>query len=120
MNGNLKRWIVVAMTVVTIGAFALASLPALAQAPQQGDQQGAPAKKAAKPAKAKLAQGAKVNINTASADELAKLPRVGPKMAQRILEYRSAHKSFKSVDELRNVKGIGPKVLDGMRPYLAL
>ena len=119
MNGNLKRWIVVAMAVVTIGAFTLASLPALAQAPQQVEQQ-ASAKKAPRAVKAKLAQGAKVNINTASADELTKLPRVGPKMAQKIVEYRTAHKSFKTVDELRNVKGIGPKVLDGMRPYLAL
>ena len=108
------------MAVVTIGAFALASLPVLAQAPQQGDQQGAPAKKAPRAVKAKLPQGAKVNINSASAEELAKLPRVGPKMAQRIVEYRTAHKSFKSVDELRNVKGIGPKVLDGMRSYLSL
>jgi comEA protein len=77
-------------------------------------------KKAPKASKAKVLEGSKVNINTASAEELAKLPRVGAKAAQRIVDYRSAHKSFKSVDELRNVKGIGPKVFEGIRPYATL
>lgn len=77
-------------------------------------------RKAPKANKAKGLEGTKVNINTALAEELAKLPRVGAKAAQRIVDYRSAHKSFKSVDELRNVKGIGPKVLEGIRPYATL
>ncbi len=48
------------------------------------------------------------------------LPHIGVKVAQRIVEYRSAHKGFKSVDELRNVKGCGPKVLERIRPYVTL
>jgi comEA protein len=77
-------------------------------------------KKAKKADKAKALDGTKVNINTATAEEFARLPHVGAKAAQRIVEYRSAHASFKSVDELRNVKGIGPKVLEGIRPYATL
>ena len=75
------------------------------------------APKAPKASKAKLTVGNQVNINTATTEELAKLPRVGLKVAQRIVEYRTAHRSFKSVDELRNVKGVGAKVLEGIKPY---
>jgi competence ComEA-like helix-hairpin-helix protein len=77
-------------------------------------------KKAPKSAKQKLAVGTQVNINTASAEEIAKLPRVGLKMAERIVEYRTAHKGFRSLDELRNVKGVGAKVLEGLKPFATL
>ncbi len=62
----------------------------------------------------------KVNINTATLVQLQTLPRIGAKVAQRILDYRQAHNGFKSIDELRNVKGVGPKVLESLKPYLAL
>jgi len=57
-----------------------------------------------------------ININTATAKLLEQLPGIGPKTAQRIVEYREAHGRFSSVDELRNVKGIGPKKLEQIRP----
>ena len=50
---------------------------------------------------------AAVNINTATVDELKSLPGVGPAKAAAIVEYRSQHGSFKSVEELKEVKGIG-------------
>lgn len=53
----------------------------------------------------------KININTASVDELTQLKNVGPAYAERIVEYREAHDGFKSVEELTEVKGIGPKTL---------
>ena len=97
------------------------SRPSAAQSKKSGGQDKATQdKKAPKTSRAKLPEGTKVNINTATAEELAKLPHVGAKAAQRIVEYRSAHTSFKSVDELRNVKGIGPKVIEGIRPYATL
>ena len=57
-------------------------------------------------AAAKPAPTGKVNINTASAEQLTTLPGVGPKLAARILEYRQKSGSFKSVHELMNVKDI--------------
>ena len=57
-------------------------------------------------AAAKPAPSGKVNINTASAEQLTTLPGVGPKLAARILEYRQKSGAFKSVQELMNVKDI--------------
>src|SRR5512134_1433803 len=63
----------------------------------------APAIAAGKPAPT-----AKVNINTASVEQLTTLPGVGPKLAARIVEYRQKS-SFRSPQELMNVKGVGEK-----------
>jgi len=57
-------------------------------------------------AAAKPAPAGKVNINTASAEQLTTLPGVGPKLAARIVEYRQKSGAFKSVAELMNVKDI--------------
>lgn len=61
-----------------------------------------------------------VNLNTASAEELETLPGIGPATAQKILEYRSEHQRFGSIDELMAVKGIGEKKLEKMRQWLRL
>ncbi len=50
-----------------------------------------------------------VNINTATAAQLDKLPGIGPAVAARIIEYRQKNGQFKKVEELMNVKGIGEK-----------
>ena len=59
-----------------------------------------------------------VNINTASLDELVQLPRVGEKVAARIILYRKEHGSFKSVEDLKTVKGIGGKIFQKIRPLV--
>ena len=61
-----------------------------------------------------------VRINTADATELQRLPGVGPSTAEKILEYRSKVGRFTSVDQLDDVKGIGPAKLEKMRPFVAL
>ncbi len=61
-----------------------------------------------------------VSLNSADAKGLQALPGVGPATAQRIVEYRKEHGRFGSIDELLAVKGIGPKKLEKMRPYLKL
>ena len=63
---------------------------------------------------------APVNINTATAEELQTLPRIGPAMAQRIIAWREAHGGFRSVDELDAVPGIGPSMLENLRPLVTV
>lgn len=61
-----------------------------------------------------------VNINTADASQLALLPRIGEKAAQRIIEYRTEHGPFKKATELMQVKGVGAKTYEGLAPYVAV
>jgi competence protein ComEA len=61
-----------------------------------------------------------VNINTATAEELDSLPGVGPTTAAAILAYRQAHGPFQRVDDLLEVRGIGPKKLERMRDRVAV
>ena len=62
----------------------------------------------------------KVDINRASISELEKLKGIGPALAKRIYEYRQTHGSFKSVEELVNVKGIGAAKLKAMRDQIII
>lgn len=55
-----------------------------------------------------------ININTATAEQLQKLPKIGPKTAEKIIAYRSEHGAFESVSELVNVSGIGEKTLESL------
>lgn len=64
--------------------------------------------------------GAKVNLNTATAEELDGLPRVGPVLAQRIVEWRADHGNFKAVEELDAVDGVGPKMLEALLPLVTV
>lgn len=59
-----------------------------------------------------------IDINRASATELERLPGVGPAIAQRIIQYRAQNGPFRSVDDLILVKGIGPKRMADIRPYI--
>ena len=59
-----------------------------------------------------------VNINTASAVQLQLLPGIGPAMAKRIIEFRETNGPFRKVDELIAVRGIGPKSMEKLRPYV--
>ena len=54
----------------------------------------------------------KININTASADELQILKQIGPSYAVRIIEYREKNGPFEKPEDIMNVKGIGPKTFE--------
>jgi len=61
-----------------------------------------------------------VNINNADATQLALLPRVGEKAAQRIIAYRTEHGPFKKAADLMQVKGVGAKTFEKLSPYIVV
>ncbi|HIQ79260.1 MAG TPA: helix-hairpin-helix domain-containing protein [Candidatus Scatomorpha intestinavium] len=62
--------------------------------------------------------GGKIDINSASAETLTLLPGIGEVRAEAIISYREAHGGFKSVDELLEIDGIGPAILEGLEEYI--
>ena len=66
------------------------------------------------------APGAPLNLNTATPEQLDALDGVGPATAQKIVAYRQAHGGFRSVSELDQVPGIGPKRLAALKPLLTV
>jgi competence protein ComEA len=85
-----------------IGFAAIAIVLVTAMAPQQARAAG------------------KVNINTATAEELALLPRVGPSVAGRIIEFREQNGSFGSPEDLMLVRGIGERTYELIEPWVKL
>src|SRR5262245_26629017 len=70
-------------------------------------------------AAARAADGV-VNVNTATAEELARLPGIGEGKARAILELRKERGAFRSIDQLRDVKGIGEAALERIRPHVVI
>jgi competence protein ComEA len=66
------------------------------------------------------AAGTPVNINTASVSELDVLQGVGPATAQKIVDYRTANGAFKSIDEIKNVSGIGDAKFAAMKDAITV
>jgi comEA protein len=63
---------------------------------------------------------APVNLNTATAEQLATIPGVGPRMAERIVDYRQKNGGFKKVEDLMNVSGVGEKSFLKMKPLITV
>jgi len=101
------RHLLVTAFVVAVTALALGA-PAVATPHQE------------KSTDAKAAPAQVVNINTAPAEQLERLPGVGPKTAARIVEYRQKTGGFKKVEELMNVRGIGEKAFLKMKSQLTV
>ena len=98
-------------TVLAIGVTVLIALPALAANLQSQSPPPAAASAPTKPA---------INLNTATVDQLETLPGIGRKTAERIIEYRTKAGSFKRIEELMNVKGIGEKSFLKLKPLIAV
>lgn len=64
---------------------------------------------------------AKVNLNTATESEFSdNLPGIGPTLAKRIIEYRNTYGKFSSIDEIKNVSGIGEKIYENIKSQLSV
>jgi competence protein ComEA len=61
-----------------------------------------------------------VNINTATRTELIQVPKIGEKMAERIVEFRKANGPFSRIEDIMNVRGMGEKTFLAIRPYLTV
>jgi competence protein ComEA len=64
--------------------------------------------------------GDKVNINTATAEELSTLPGIGPTKAQCIIDYRTTNGPFRSIEEIKNAKGIGDATFEKLRDKITV
>jgi competence protein ComEA len=71
-------------------------------------------------AAAPAAGDGKININTAGVAELDSLPRIGPATAQRIIEYRSANGPFAAIEDIQNVKGVGPATFSDLQDKISV
>jgi competence protein ComEA len=94
----------------------------LAQVLTDGEQLVVPVVGEAAPvATGSVAQaGGKVNLNTADETALEGLPRVGPAMAQRILDWRTKNGRFTTINDLMNITGIGPKTFDSLKDLVTV
>jgi competence protein ComEA len=93
----------------------LAAIAAIALSASPSSAQGkAPAPKPTATA------AAPINLNTATAEQLATIPGVGPKMAERIIDYRQKNGGFKKIEDLMNVSGVGEKSFLKMKPLITV
>lgn len=92
------------------------AVPGLRSAPPPVVVQGTPEPLPAAPAAA--SGPSPVSLNLATAEELERLPGIGPVLARRIVEDRGRHGQYRRVEDLLRVKGIGPKTVEKLRPYL--
>jgi competence protein ComEA len=98
----MRKSLLIVLSVVLIATISSAAMAADAQ-----------------PAPAATAIGV-VNINTADAAQLAMLPRVGAKAAQRIVDYRKDHGNFKKTSDLMQVKGFGEKSFERLAAWITV
>ena len=69
---------------------------------------------------AQLQRARQVDLNQATAEELVRLPGIGPTLAQRIVDYRAQHGPFEATEELRRVAGIGPKTFASLQDNITV
>lgn len=86
---------------------------------QQNDllraQLASPPQQVAGATTSEIAQGEKININTADLSGLDKIPGVGPAIAQRIIDYRTQNGNYQTIEDIKKVKGIGDATFEKMK-----
>jgi competence protein ComEA len=92
--------------LVLVAALVFASSPLIAQSASPKPQAGT---RATKPVTATVVSTEVVNLNSATAAQIASLPGIGPKTAELVVQYRTKNGPFKKIEEVMNVRGIGEK-----------
>jgi len=62
----------------------------------------------------------KVNINTATEDQIALLPGIGPKLATEVVNYRTNSGNFKAIEDIKKVSGVGDKKFEKIKNFIAV
>jgi competence protein ComEA len=104
----MRRLLLLVLLVLGLASLASAQTTTAPKAPK------------AKAAKTVAAPSGPVNLNTATAAQLDALPGVAKSTAQRIVEYRQKNGSFKKIEELMNVKGVGEKSFLKLKPLITV
>lgn len=101
---------------ISLGGFTISQMPAnAATKTETTEKMSKKDKKKKKEAAGQEKMAKDININTASQTQLEKINGIGKTLAKAIIDYRKTNGKFKSVDDLKNVKGIGPKVIDKIK-----
>jgi competence protein ComEA len=110
------------MTFTVLGGMALVALGVLTWLQQRPPitVKGTPSPAQGATWDRQLEAARQIDVNAATVAELERLPGVGPTLARRIVEYRSAHGPFAAADDLGRVPGIGPKTVDALRAYVTV
>jgi competence protein ComEA len=75
---------------------------------------------AGSPSTSSTTKNGKININTASLEELQKISGIGESLAQRIINYRTENGKFKTIEDLKNVSGIGDKKYESIKDQICI
>jgi competence protein ComEA len=114
----VERWLTIGYIAVVLGLGLWSLWPRVFPSivPVRQVQVAAPSISPLTPGPANLAEvREKVNLNTASQAELESLPRVGPALAERII----AGRPYRNLEDLDKIRGIGPGLLDQLRPLVS-
>jgi len=101
--------VIVAILAVAVG-LVMAGTPAMAGTGKKADGKKSSA----------AVQTVKVNINTASVDQLTTLKGIGQKKAEAIVAFRTEHGNFKKTEDIMLVKGIGPKMYEKLKNFITV
>ena len=118
MTAALTRVVVAGTTWLGAGPALAAPATVAAAAMPAGSGSGDADERAEHAGPRHKAVSGKLNLNTATEDQLVLLPGVGPSKAERVVTWRAKHGAFKRVADLRHVKGFGYKTIKKLEPYL--